>query len=62
VFADSNVIGIAVAGLIIWEFINVLLECVCGINAVKVSGYEVQVMNSNTNKDDIPLCMKTQMQ
>ena len=27
---------------------------VCSINAVNVSGYEVQMMNSNTNKAVIP--------
>ena len=35
---------------------------VCSINAENVSAYEVQMMNSDTNKADIPERMKTQMQ
>jgi hypothetical protein len=52
VFADRNGVSIAVVALLIWDFRNVLH--VCNMNAVNISGYEVQMMNSNTNKADIP--------
>jgi hypothetical protein len=61
-FAGRNNINIAVAALLIWEFRKVLLLCVCSTNAVNVTSYEVKMMNPNTNKADIPICIKTQMQ